>query len=189
MEDWKQLEKTARLFLTKSIPIPSSRLLRGAEPVNSMLEDFESYKVFMVIDHHNERTFGLAKRRDNQLEFWFVSNGEFYSPKTTYFKYYKNWIEYKDAFTPGEVEALRNLGRQQLIDKNKQIIDTIVKTEFDNTIEEISGRVYPSCDGTIVLTSLWTRIIKLEKMMTEIYNAPGMPGCLAAQKSFKSQQN
>jgi len=179
--DWESLEKKARSLLSPPTVLPTSRYLREQAFIG-----VHSNRFFMFTDRSYLSIYGLAVKKD-ETEEWFVADRDF-----RHAQFYKTWTEYFAAFNPTDLEQLKNLGIYELIDSNKKVTDTINKMKLVDTIEEKSDGLF---EYKVVLTSLWTRIVKLEettnkleKMMTEIYNAPGMPGCLAAQKSFESQQ-
>jgi len=179
MDDWDSLEKVIRRRLTDDLPVRTSGMLRDT--------GFEAFKSKRTLMFDSTQLYGLAKKEDGTEE-WFVhkTDGWKVHELPEHVQFYKNWKEYYNAFSEEQIENLRQFGVVELLNENKEVIDTIKETDIRNTMASKSRYGY---DTQGMFSALWTRILKLEQMMTEIYNAPGMPGCLAAQKSFENQQN
>ena len=179
MEDWDSLEKVFRRRLSGKCQILKSGLIRDV--------GFEEFEWRRTLLWRSKDYYGIAEKEDGTEE-WYVHKLLDLKINNKYedVQFYKNWKEFHSAFSKDQIETLRTLGVSELLDENKEVLDTIKETDLVNTLHD---KTELDCHTKSMFAALWTRIIKLEKMMTEIYNAPGMPGRVAAQKSFENQQN
>lgn len=163
----EQLEITARKYLEKVDDI--SDVLTNLE--NS--ED-STIQVFMQpgIDTHGLITLKTGGEK------WFKHKFTPYSFVVTF----NSWSEYCKSLNKGELHMLENLNKAILTRKDGHVLEQINIKDTDVVYKNYEGTrgIVPNS----LISYLWKRIIELEQKVSEINDAPGMPGYEKARASF-----
>lgn len=167
--------------------------LQDPKAIERAVEQQENARVTKILKDGFYFSCGLMEIavETGTAETWFTVDGSFRwgvinNRPTLYVAFGEFW----DALPDAERLHILNLGQVHIMDADGQVVERIEVTESKWRWKQYP-QLYNMADSDPIVGALLSKVQRLENMcstlqrqMEEIYNAPGMPGFIAARDRF-----